>query len=53
MNEDCFCYCPYRNNVALLFGTLKVQYIILIEVSDRSLMIVVTSCIFLKKKDTI
>ena len=33
------------------FGTLKVQSFILIEVSDCSLLIVVTSSTFLKRKD--
>jgi len=40
-----------RNNVVVLFGTLKVQFFILTEVSDCGLLIVVTSSTFLKKKD--
>jgi len=40
-----------RNNVVLLFGTLKVQSFILTEVSDCGLLIVVTSSTFLKGKD--
>ena len=49
--EDCFCYCSERNNVIVLFGTLKVQSFILTEVSDCGLLIVVTSSTFLKRKD--
>jgi len=49
--EDCFYYCSERKNVVVLFGTLKVQSLILTEVSDCGLQIVVTSCTFLKKKD--
>ena len=51
MSEDCFDYCSERNNVVVLFGTLKVQSFILTEVSDCGLLIVVTSCTFLKRKD--
>jgi len=40
MNEDCFYYCSSRKNVVVLFGTLKVQSVILTEVSDLSLLIV-------------
>jgi len=50
-SEDCFDYCSVRNNVVVLFGTLKVQYFILTEVSDCGLLIVVTSSTFLKRKD--
>ena len=50
-SEDCFYYCSERNNVAVLFGTLKVQSFILTEVSDCGLLIVVTSSTFLKRKD--
>ena len=49
--EDCFYYCLERNNVVVLFGTLKVQSFILTEVSDCGLLIVVTSSTFLKRKD--
>jgi len=49
-NEDCFYYCSERNNVVVLFGTLKVQSFILTEVSDCGLLIIVTSSTFLKKK---
>ena len=49
--EDCFYYCSERNNVVVLFGTLKVQSFILTEVSDCGLLIVVTSSTFLKRKD--
>ena len=51
VNEDCFYYCSERNNVVVLFGTLKVQSFILTEVSDCGLLIVVTSSTFLKRKD--
>ena len=51
MNEDCFYYCSKRNNVVVLFGTLKVQSVMLTEVRDCDLLIVVTSSIFLKRKD--
>ena len=51
VNEDCFNYCSERNNVVVLFGTLKVQSFILTEVSDCGLLIVVTSTTFLKRKD--
>ena len=40
-----------RNNVVVLFGTLKVQSFILTEVRDCGLLIVVTSPTFLKRKD--
>ena len=40
-----------RNNVVVLFGTLKVQSFILTEVRDCGLLIVVTSSTFLKRKD--
>jgi len=49
--EDCFYYYLERNNVVVLFGTLKVQSFILTEVSDCGLLIVVTSSTFLKRKD--
>jgi len=52
-SEDCFYYCSERNNVVVLFGTLKVQSFILTEVSDCGLLIVVTSSTFLKRKDMI
>ena len=42
-----------RNNVVVLFGTLKVQSFISTEVSDCGLLIVVTSSTFLKRKDMI
>ena len=38
---DCFYYYSKRNNVIVLFGTLKVQSFILTEVSDCGLLIVV------------
>ena len=44
-------YCSERNNVVVLFGTLKMQSFILTEVSDCGLLIVVTSSTFLKRKD--
>ena len=50
-SEDCFYYCSERNNVVVLFRTLKVQSFILTEVSDCGLLIVVTSSTFLKRKD--
>ena len=50
-SEDCFYYRLERNNVVVLFGTLKVQSFILTEVSDCGLLIVVTSSTFLKRKD--
>jgi len=50
-SEDCFYYCSERNNVVVLFGTLKVQSFILTELSDCGLLIVVTSSTFLKRKD--
>ena len=40
-----------RNNIVVLFGTLKVQSFILTEVRDCDLLIVVTSSTFLKRKD--
>jgi len=43
VNEDCFYYYSYRNNVVVLFETLKVQLFVLTEVSDCGLLIVVTS----------
>ena len=48
-----FYYYSERNNVVVLFGTLKVtvQSFILTEVSDCGLLIVVTSSTFLKRKD--
>ena len=49
--EDCFYYCSWRNNVIVLFGTLKVQSFMLTEVRDCDLLIVVTSSTFLKRKD--
>ena len=49
-SEDCFYYCSERNNIAVLFGTLKVQSFVLTEVSDCGLLIVVTSSTFLTKK---
>jgi len=39
------------NNVVVLFGTLKVQSFILIEVSDCDLLIAIISSTFLKRKD--
>jgi len=50
-SEDCFYYCSERNNVVVLFGTLKVQSFILTDLSDCGLLIVadlfVTNIIFL------
>ena len=40
-----------RNNVVVLFGTLKVQSFMLTEVRDCDLLIVVTSSSFLIRKD--
>jgi len=40
-----------RNNVVVLFGTLKVQSLMLTEVRDCDLLIVVTSSTFLKRKN--
>ena len=40
-----------RNNVVVLFGTLKVQSFMLTEVRDYDLLIVVTSSTFLTRKD--
>jgi len=39
-----------RNNVVVLFGTLKVQSFTLTEVRDCDLLIAVTSSTFLKRK---
>ena len=50
-SEVCFYYCSERNNVVVLFGTLKVQSFILTEVRDCGLLIVVTSSTFLKRKE--
>jgi len=50
-SEDCFYYCSERNNVVVLFETLKVQCFILTEVSDCGLLIIVTSSTFLNRKD--
>jgi len=47
MNEDCFYYYWLKNDLVLLFGTLKVQSLILTEVSDCVLLIVVTFFTFL------
>ena len=51
ISEDCFYYCSERNNVVVLFGTLKVQSFMLTEVRNCDLLIVVTSSTFLKRKD--
>jgi len=40
-----------RINAVVLFGTLKVQSFMLTEVRDCDVLIVVTSSIFLKRKD--
>ena len=40
-----------RNNVVVVFGTLKVQSLILTKVRDCDLWIVVTSSTFVKRKD--
>ena len=40
-----------RNNVVILFGTLKVQSFMRTEVRDCDLLIVGTSSTFLKRKD--
>ena len=50
-DEDCFYYCSDRNNVVVLFGTLKVQFFMLTEVKDCDLLMVFTSSTFLKRKD--
>jgi len=50
-SEDCLYYCSERNNVVVLFGTLKVQSFVLTEVSDCGLLIVVTSSTFLKRQN--
>ena len=49
-SEDCFYYCSERNNVVVLFGTLKVQSFMLTEVRVCDLLIVVTSSTFLERK---
>jgi len=46
-----FVIAPTRNNVVVLFGTLKVQSFMLTEVRDCNLLIVVTSSTFLKRTD--
>ena len=51
LNQDCFYYCSCRNDVVVLFGTLKVQSFMLTEMRDCDLLIVVTSSTFLKRKD--
>ena len=53
ITEDCFYYCLERNDVVVLFGTLKVQSFILTEVSDCGLLIVVTFSTFLQRKDVL
>jgi hypothetical protein len=40
-----------RNNVVVLFGTLKVQFFMLTKVRDCDFLIVVTSSNFVKRKD--
>jgi len=40
-----------NNNVVVLFGTLKVQSIMLTEVRDCDLLILVTSSTFLQRKE--
>jgi len=40
-----------RNNVVVSFRTLKVKSFMLTKVRDCDLLIVVTSCTFLKRKD--
>jgi len=40
-----------RNNVVVLFGTLKVHFFMFTEVRGCNLLIVVTSSTFLKRKD--
>jgi len=42
-----------RNNVVVLLGTLKVQSFVLTEVTERDLLIVITSSTFLKRKHMI
>jgi len=42
VSEDCFYYCSERNNVVVLFGTLKVQSFILTKVNDCGLLTAVT-----------
>ena len=42
-----------RENVVVLFGTLKVQSFMLTEVRDCYLLIVVTSSTFLQRKDVL
>jgi len=46
-----FIFAHTRNNVVVLFATLKVQSFMLTEVRDCDLLIVVTSSTFLKRKD--
>jgi len=46
-----FIFTRKRNNVAVSFGTLKVQSFLLTEVRDCDLLIVVISSTFLKRKD--
>jgi len=46
-----FVIAPTRNNLVVLFGTLKVQSFMLTEVRDCNLLIVVTSSTFLKRTD--
>jgi len=40
-----------RNNVVVLFGTVKVQSFMLTKVRDCDLLIVITSSTFLNRKD--
>ena len=49
-SEDCFYYCSERNNVVVLFGTLKVQSFILTEVSDCGLLLSSHLLLFTKEK---
>jgi len=49
--EIAFIIAHTRNNVVVLFGTLKVQDCMLTEVRDCDLLIVITTSIFLKRKD--
>jgi len=51
MMKIAFVIAHKRNNVVVLFGTLKVQSFILTEVSGCDLLIFVTSSTFLKRKD--
>ena len=48
---DCLYCCSWRNNVVVLFETLKVQSFMLTEVRDCDLLIVIASSTFLKRKD--